>query len=1179
MKRTISTLLAVMMALTAFGVSTLMGGVIGASAVFFDYYEYTQFPGLDGFNGADFELAWKNGLQYSGLSSDYLPDGNPVAQVTTFTVTTPDKYGGASLGTMRQRNADPENNTQNADYHNSPNWTANDALNGKDIFGDSGVSFDEASGFCFWVGLNGGRYDSKIKVALFAVPSQGPYYVKSEDGTTDMGQYIKGFVYSSEFVLPDEDGYYYFNFRTDFGQTDWWSTDDNGVNQKDAGRSPVPDKTLPYINALEIRFNSGLESDSVLYIGDFRVYRDTRVYIDELDELCRVFEAINSEEYTEESYSAALEIYLAAYEMLQNASAYSQKRINAMAVSLNSAIRDLKPMFYAEMKSVKLAGFEVWDDEDLDEITGGGLCLDTPAVEEESENTPLNKNGVLVFANAVDGEPTYGWSLFTNATDEDGDLIADGAVKNPFELLEGSAPLSEASGIRFWIKWDESLASVPNACRIGLGVSSEELYFECEDSAVRLPEEQGYIGAAWTAFYDMDGDEDIFDYIDELDSIYIYLEGAVGIYYIADLTGFEWSFAPADFTELIRTINEAKEYMKTLNKSDYYFVSWNNVENTIAAAEALIDQYAVTDEDVAEMIDSINKSINWLTPLGDLADEATIKELQGLCQNGKTYWRGNVTARSYVDMQQQIENAEALLYKGPKQAEAEEAIAALRSAIANLVPIKAGEKVTSIYSFESYSSRELNRATGDRTENTSYTLDSSFPKLPEGYAKALKMTAQADMSSETTDEHGMMQFKAMYRDAGNHVNPLMMGTSEDPKANTLIGDLSGTDGLCLWVGVNDVNLVQTCTMRFAVSNCQVGPLFERAAINIPIPATGQGWIFLPWEYFEYYDAWTKGEEINLAKIYFYIIRFDGSIKQGLEVYVTGIHAYKNTTSGEWDVPVIANVAEGANYDVSEQELIPDWNVGAAMLDGEALVYGNPVVTNGEHTLVVTNGDKSATVNFTTTGAVEYATPVANIENGAEYVAPLTVSWDVGEATLNGEPFENGGVVEAPGGYMLEIVNGTKSVSIRFTVKDDSPVYEQPVISGVADGEEYEAAVSATWTPADATATLNGEAYAAGAEISAPGEYTLVVTNGDKSATVSFTIKAGAPAVKRGDMDGDNEITVADALRALRIAAKLVAATDNDVATGDIDKDGDITVADALKILRVAAKLADESSLA
>ncbi|MBO4934903.1 MAG: hypothetical protein J5441_07050, partial [Clostridia bacterium] len=61
-------------------------------------------------------------------------------------------------------------------------------------------------------------------------------------------------------------------------------------------------------------------------------------------------------------------------------------------------------------------------------------------------------------------------------------------------------------------------------------------------------------------------------------------------------------------------------------------------------------------------------------------------------------------------------------------------------------------------------------------------------------------------------------------------------------------------------------------------------------------------------------------------------------------------------------------------------------------------------------------------------------------------------------------------------------------------------------------------------------------------------------------------------------DGDGEITVNDALKALRIAARLAESTPEALEIGDTDGDGDITVNDALKILRVAAKLADESSL-
>ena len=58
----------------------------------------------------------------------------------------------------------------------------------------------------------------------------------------------------------------------------------------------------------------------------------------------------------------------------------------------------------------------------------------------------------------------------------------------------------------------------------------------------------------------------------------------------------------------------------------------------------------------------------------------------------------------------------------------------------------------------------------------------------------------------------------------------------------------------------------------------------------------------------------------------------------------------------------------------------------------------------------------------------------------------------------------------------------------------------------------------------------------------------------------------------GDLDRDEQITVSDALAALRIAAKMAECTDIALRIGDIDGDGKISVADALAILRIAAKM-------
>lgn len=58
----------------------------------------------------------------------------------------------------------------------------------------------------------------------------------------------------------------------------------------------------------------------------------------------------------------------------------------------------------------------------------------------------------------------------------------------------------------------------------------------------------------------------------------------------------------------------------------------------------------------------------------------------------------------------------------------------------------------------------------------------------------------------------------------------------------------------------------------------------------------------------------------------------------------------------------------------------------------------------------------------------------------------------------------------------------------------------------------------------------------------------------------------------GDLNKDGRITAQDALIALKIAAKMIDATEEDLAIGDINEDGKVDAKDALKMLRIAAKL-------
>ena len=217
------------------------------------------------------------------------------------------------------------------------------------------------------------------------------------------------------------------------------------------------------------------------------------------------------------------------------------------------------------------------------------------------------------------------------------------------------------------------------------------------------------------------------------------------------------------------------------------------------------------------------------------------------------------------------------------------------------------------------------------------------------------------------------------------------------------------------------------------------------------------------------------------------------------------------------------------------------------------------------------------------------TPVnLSVKDGSKYTL---VSWEIVDKgdlpSISFDVYVNGVLSGTSNGLLYRVgklTNG-EEYEIRVKAKNSAgeselseavishPTAATPVITGVEDGGVYDladGAVKITWTTS-ATATLDGESFAKNGEITAVGEHTLVVTNDNVVVTVNFTVTDSAFIL--GDMDGDGEITVADALAVLRIAAKLVAETPDAVAKGDIDGDGTLTVSDALRVLRIAAGLA------
>ncbi|MBQ9557717.1 MAG: tyrosine-protein phosphatase [Clostridia bacterium] len=126
-------------------------------------------------------------------------------------------------------------------------------------------------------------------------------------------------------------------------------------------------------------------------------------------------------------------------------------------------------------------------------------------------------------------------------------------------------------------------------------------------------------------------------------------------------------------------------------------------------------------------------------------------------------------------------------------------------------------------------------------------------------------------------------------------------------------------------------------------------------------------------------------------------------------------------------------------------------------------------------------------------------------------------------------------------------------------------------SYVADREELDltgGCLTVTYSDGDSEVVGLTADMVSGFDNSVIGPQTLTVNYGGFTATFDIEI-----VILSGDVDGDGEVTVADALAALRASVGLSELEGAAFITADADADGEITVSDALRILRIAAKLA------
>ena len=87
-----------------------------------------------------------------------------------------------------------------------------------------------------------------------------------------------------------------------------------------------------------------------------------------------------------------------------------------------------------------------------------------------------------------------------------------------------------------------------------------------------------------------------------------------------------------------------------------------------------------------------------------------------------------------------------------------------------------------------------------------------------------------------------------------------------------------------------------------------------------------------------------------------------------------------------------------------------------------------------------------------------------------------------------------------------------------------------------------------------------------------------IGNQEHSSWIAYAMSTVYPELKdavslKGDVDGDGEVGVTDALASLRMALEPKEYYDSEKRPADIDGDGEVTVSDTLRIMRRAAGLA------
>lgn len=183
------------------------------------------------------------------------------------------------------------------------------------------------------------------------------------------------------------------------------------------------------------------------------------------------------------------------------------------------------------------------------------------------------------------------------------------------------------------------------------------------------------------------------------------------------------------------------------------------------------------------------------------------------------------------------------------------------------------------------------------------------------------------------------------------------------------------------------------------------------------------------------------------------------------------------------------------------------NGKAVSIDSNGIFNYTATLELGDNTLTIEAKDLAGNTTVLTR-IVTYSNQapiVIGVENGKIYNTAVKPSFEDGIATLNGDIFESSSVITIDGSYELIVTNQAGNITtVKFTI-DTAP----PVVQGVEEHYVYDSNVYPTFN--EGTATLNGVAFASGAEVTTKGSYELVVTDQASNVTIiHFSI--GTPPI-------------------------------------------------------------------